>query len=349
MLHNSRPAVASLMASLSLSLLNHVRPAAAADNWSASFVFPATTGYVMHNMDVMDVSYTSNYPNASLWAFCYNGKPESANQIIMGVYKNAHPFDGSQLFQFNNGFSSDNCWYNLRNLDDEERGLNGVRFSYDWKTRDKPSTLKLGSRPEITDAPSSTATDVPASTSATATPAPPASSTAAASSGASSGSGISSAAGSATAVPGSSSGAQSSGASASATASQSPSDSTKPPAGSSGEPPLLNNSTTPLINNSTGGGGDTTSSQVRLGSGIIAGIVVGAVLGVLGIVGFLAALWLMKRRRSAGRSTLMRRAPRDRESKDPTFDRAEVDGKCLPGELCGDNKPNKEGLVELPG
>lgn len=55
---------------------------AAADDWSAEFIFPVQTGYVMHNMDIMEVSYKSNYPNASLWAFCYNGAVTNDNLVI---------------------------------------------------------------------------------------------------------------------------------------------------------------------------------------------------------------------------------------------------------------------------
>ncbi len=79
MLHSSRRAWANLLASLCLLLF--AQPCAS-DSWTAEFVFPATTGYVMHNMDVMEVSYKSNYPSASLWAFCYNGKIEPENIII---------------------------------------------------------------------------------------------------------------------------------------------------------------------------------------------------------------------------------------------------------------------------
>ncbi len=79
MLHNSRRAKANLIASL--CLLIFAQPGAS-DDWTAEFVFPATTGYVMHNMDVMEVSYKSNYPNASLWCFCYNGKEDPANLVI---------------------------------------------------------------------------------------------------------------------------------------------------------------------------------------------------------------------------------------------------------------------------
>ena len=105
----------------------------------------------------------------------------------------------------------------------------------------------------------------------------------------------------------------------------------------------------PLIGNGTTGGGEGNygAASPALSSGVIAGIVVGAVLGVLGILGFLGALWLVKRHR---KSTLARQSRmRERESKSAafgTYGRFEVDGKSLPGELCGDNKL---GLVELPG
>lgn len=79
MLHNSRRASAKFVASLCLCIF--AQPGAS-DDWTAEFVFPATTGYVMHNMDVMEVSYKSNYPNASLWCFCYNGKEDPANVVI---------------------------------------------------------------------------------------------------------------------------------------------------------------------------------------------------------------------------------------------------------------------------
>ncbi|KAJ6784057.1 hypothetical protein PWT90_00344 [Aphanocladium album] len=304
MIYRSRHGWASAIARLCFFVL--VRPVISAD-WTAEFLFPATTGYVMHNMDVMEVSYKSNYPNASLWAFCYNGKVDNANLVIMGVYKNAKPFDGSQLFQFTNDFSSDFCWYNLRNLDDEEKGLNGIRFSYDWKTREKPSTLKTGSKPEITDAPTTTA-DVPASASATTTSAP-------ASTGKS-------------------------------TPSQGDTTAKPPTEGSGG---ALLNTTVPLIGNGTAGDGTdkTAPPAPPLSGGVIAGIVVGAVLGVFGIFGFLGALWVVKRRRK-GALAIQNPGMPERESKGAsgTFGRAEADSRALPGELCGDNKPV---LVELPG
>ncbi|OAA78798.1 hypothetical protein LEL_02284 [Akanthomyces lecanii RCEF 1005] len=340
MLHYSRRSKANLIASS--CLLIFAQPGAS-DDWTAEFVFPATTGYVMHNMDVMEVSYKSNYPNASLWCFCYNGKEDPANLVIMGVYKNAKPLDGYQDFQFDANFASDFCWYNLRNLDNEEKGLNG--------------------KPEMTAAPSTTA-DAPASTSATATSAPPASSAApsGSSSGAPAGSSSGASAAPTTAGQGTNSatqtgggGSQTTGGSDSSSASpkkgsdtDSSSTTTKPTAGESGSPPL-NNSTVPLIGNGTMGGGESNygAASPALSSGVIAGIVVGAVLGVLGILGFLGALWLVKRHR---KGTLTRQSRmRERESKSAAFGthgRFEVDGKSLPGELCGDNKPD---LVELPG
>lgn len=106
----------------------------------------------------------------------------------------------------------------------------------------------------------------------------------------------------------------------------------------------------PLLANGTAGGarGSHGPTPPPLSSGVIAGIVVGAVLGVLGILGFLGALWLVKRR---GKSTLARqsRVRRERESTGAAFGtcpRFEADSKSLPRELCSNNKP---ALVELPG
>lgn len=289
----------------------------------------------------------------------------AANQFrvlpsTVGVYKNAKPLDGSQIFQFDENFASDFCWYNLRNLDNEENGLNGVRFSYDWKTRSNPSTLKAGSKPEVTAAPSTT-TDTPASTSATATSAPLASSKSSSRTPASSSPDAS--AGPTASAPGSSSAAQTGGGSQTTGGSDSSSapptrgsagtDSititTPRPTGQSGGLPLLNNSTLSLPANGTTGGasGSHGTAPPPLSSGVIAGIIIGAVLGVLGILGFLGALWLVKRR---GKRTLARQSRvRQRESKGAAFatcPRFEADSKSLPMELCGDNKP---GLVELPG
>lgn len=239
----------------------------------------------------------------------------------MGVYNNAKPLDGAHVFQFSESFASDACWYVLRNLANDEKGITGVRFSYDWKTRDTPSTLKAGSAPETTtaaasspDAPTSTPTGLWGG-------------------------------GASTARPGSSAAAsQTSGGSASSAPGANTGRTTKPPAGASGVP--LPNSTVPPINDGTAGGGGESgthgAASPPLSTGVIAGIVVGSVLGVLGIAGFLAALWLVKRRQ---RSTVNRQS-RLPECESKTSGRVKGDGKCLPGELCGDNKL---GLVELPG
>ncbi|KAJ3498816.1 hypothetical protein NLG97_g824 [Lecanicillium saksenae] len=299
------------------------------DEWTAEFLFPATTGYVMHNLDVMEVSYKSNYPNASLWAFCYNGKVDNANLVIMGVYKNAHPFDGSELFQFTNDFSSDFCWYNLRNLDNDEKGLNGIRFSYDWKTRDSPSTLRTGSKPEITD-PRGSTVDAPASASATIT-------SAAASTGKARDSTPDPSAGTSSAPTASGPDfgvtTQSVGIESPAPSQGRDASTTKPPREGNGG--SLLNATVPLMGNGTVGNG-TGKEKVPappLGGGVIAGIVVGAVLGVLGIFGLLGALWVVKRQR---KSTLARGSRiQERESKGTfgRFGRAEADSRALPQEL----------------
>lgn len=258
----------------------------------------------------------------------------------MGVYKNAKPRDGSQLFQFTNDFSSDFCWYNLRNLDNEEKGLNGIRFSYDWKTRDKPSTLKVGSKPEITQAPpSSNTADAPASTSASATPTS-ASTTKAAAPSSEQSTGASSP--SKTTGPESSAATQTSGDSKSAGPQQGSGAITSNPVVQGTGTPLLN-ATAQLVEGTNSG----SHPPPPLSGGIIAGIVVGAVLGVLGLFGFFAALWIVKRRK---KSTLAKQSRRPESEYKGGFGyfvgRAEADGRDLPAELCGDKKP---GLVELPG
>lgn len=41
-------------------------------------------GYVMHKGDTMELVYLSNFPNASINAFCYNGdnKPEQQGESL---------------------------------------------------------------------------------------------------------------------------------------------------------------------------------------------------------------------------------------------------------------------------
>lgn len=254
----------------------------------------------------------------------------------MGVFKQAQPLSGSETFQFDNGFSSEFCWYNLRNLNNEEKGINGVRFSYDWKTRSSVSTLKSGSKPEITEVPSSSST-APASTSATTT----AQSSAQTSAPAGSSTGGSAPPESSGAKPSSAGqgpdGSTSAPSSGSGTSAQNPTGTAGQPTGSN-TPPTTGS-------NTQGQPGSHTQTTTQLGTGVIAGIVVGAVLGVLGIFGFLGALWVVKRRKKS--------ATEAKETNDQKFapdnyyvdcGRAEVDGKSAPQELYGGQRE----LVELP-
>lgn len=46
---------------------------ALAQEFAATFTYPAEKGLRFYEQDTVNVSYTSNIKNASLWTFCWEG------------------------------------------------------------------------------------------------------------------------------------------------------------------------------------------------------------------------------------------------------------------------------------
>lgn len=119
------------------------------------FTYPDKDGLTFYQRDAVTVSYISNIKNASLWTFCREGK-NGADVVFKGRIDEAAPMNGSQEVRINFNTNSDNCWFNLRNNDEDGTGFNSPRFSL---SSDERSQTTLGLEQETaqtTSAPPST-------------------------------------------------------------------------------------------------------------------------------------------------------------------------------------------------
>lgn len=58
---------------LLIPLLAGLVQVALAQEFAATFTYPAEKGLRFYEQDTVNVSYTSNIKNASLWTFCWEG------------------------------------------------------------------------------------------------------------------------------------------------------------------------------------------------------------------------------------------------------------------------------------
>ncbi|KAK5993699.1 hypothetical protein PT974_07135 [Cladobotryum mycophilum] len=122
--------------------LAFVRLATATDKVQASFTFPVQKGLLFYEQDTVNVSYTSNISNASLWTFCWEGNNHNTLATLKMIQK-AQPFNGSELIQVNFNINSDECWFNLRDNNTQgSEGVNNVPFSLTSNQRSQ-TTIRL--------------------------------------------------------------------------------------------------------------------------------------------------------------------------------------------------------------
>ncbi|KAH8177173.1 hypothetical protein LIA77_02255 [Sarocladium implicatum] len=126
--------------------------------------YPSEEGLKFYQRDAVTVSYISDIEKPSLWTFCLEG-PEDAQEIILkDKIDDAAPKNGSQEVKINFNTDADECWFNIRDNDDEGNlGANSPHFSV---SSDERSQTTLGLGAETTTAPpsSSTSSDEPSST-----------------------------------------------------------------------------------------------------------------------------------------------------------------------------------------
>ncbi|KAL2207776.1 hypothetical protein CC79DRAFT_1397249 [Sarocladium strictum] len=133
------PCAASLLALLTQGAL-------AQDDDSVRFTYPDKDGLAFFQRDAVTVSYISDIKNASLWTFCREPKEGSEDEtevIFKGKIEEAAPMNGSQEVRINFNTNADQCWFNLRDNDDDGLGFNSPQFSLSSDERSQ-TTLGLG-------------------------------------------------------------------------------------------------------------------------------------------------------------------------------------------------------------
>ncbi|KAH7318311.1 hypothetical protein B0I35DRAFT_409218 [Stachybotrys elegans] len=143
-----------------------LRPAIAQQ---ARFTFPTEEGLVFREDDTVRVSYESSWPNTSLWTFCLEGDDRAVT--LKRVIRPASSPGGWERILIDFETTSDRCWFNLRDADNEDGpdGINSVPWAMLstrgseqrlWQLEDTTTTL-------TTSAPTTTSESSTSATSAT--------------------------------------------------------------------------------------------------------------------------------------------------------------------------------------
>ncbi|KAK7699421.1 hypothetical protein SLS64_011717 [Diaporthe eres] len=95
------------------------------DQRSVTWIYPKG-GEVFHQLDTVNVSYQSSYPEPWLYTFCYEN--ETANTVRQIRMQEAEPNDASMLILMN--FTTlTSCWFNLRKNTSSNTGSNTKKWS----------------------------------------------------------------------------------------------------------------------------------------------------------------------------------------------------------------------------